>query len=261
MNAYEESMVGPMFIPWAECLLDRLGPTPGQRLLDVATGPGTVARLAAIRVGPDGLVIATDLSDAMLLLARRKPTLGGAGPIEYRLSPAAPLDVPSDAFDVVSCQQGLQFFPDRPAALSEMHRALRAGGRLGLAVWSSIDRSPPFDRMAAGIEDVLGEEPAERYRGGPWGFNDPARLATLVAAAGFSGVTVEELTRPVLFDGGAAQLERSLAASGVWDDVAALTPDGRRALSHAIATRLQPLVDADGAIRSALTSQIVLAVA
>lgn len=145
--------------------------------------------------------------------------------------------------------------------MTEMARALREGGRLGLAVWSSIDRCPPFHLMAAAIQDVLGEEPAARYRGGPWGLSDPVGLAALVEAAAFTDVTVAEVTRPVRFERGAQQLELSLAASSVWDDMVALATNARRALSAAIAARLDPLTDADGAIRSELTSQVVLAAA
>lgn len=82
MKAYDESLAGPVFTPWAEFLLDQLGPSPGDHVLDVATGPGTVARLAAVRVGPTGKVVATDVSDAMLMLAQRKPSLDGAAIIE-----------------------------------------------------------------------------------------------------------------------------------------------------------------------------------
>jgi ubiquinone/menaquinone biosynthesis C-methylase UbiE len=261
MRAYEESLVEPMFSPWAELLLDRLDPSPGEQFLDVATGPGTVARLAAVRVGVAGAVLATDLSDAMLTLAGRKDPLEGAAVIEYRRSPAAPLDAPDAAFDAASCQQGLQFFPDRPAALGELHRALRPGGRLGLAVWSAIESCPPFACLAAAIGDVLGAEPAERYRDGPWGFHQPAKLTALLQEAGFRRVTVEETALPVRFAGGAAQLELSLAASGVNDDIVALPPEGRLALTAAIASRLAPLTDDYGAVCSQLTSQVALAIA
>jgi SAM-dependent methyltransferase len=261
MTAYEESLVEPMFIPWAEYLLDQVDPMPGERLLDVATGPGTVARLAAVRVGAGGGVVGVDLSDAMLLIARGKPQLADAAPIEYRQSPAAPLDVPDSTFDVVTCQQGLQFFPDRAAATRELLRALRPGGRMGLAVWSTIDRNPVFDRLAAAIGDVFGEDAADRYRGGPWGLGDRRTLEALVSGAGFRDLRIEEVVRPARFAGGAPQLERSLAASVAMSDIATATPEVRRALRAAIASRLQPLTDPDGAVSSDLTSHIAAAVA
>ena len=135
MNFYDEIMVPRLFEPWAELLLDQTNPKSGQAVLDVACGPGTVTRLAALRVGPTGRVVGCDLSPAMLELARSKIAAGPSAPIEYLECPADSLRVSDDAFDVVTCQQGLQFFPDRAAALVEMRRALRAGGKLGIAVW------------------------------------------------------------------------------------------------------------------------------
>ena len=127
MEAYEEALVGPVFTPWGEYLLDTLKVTPGERLLDVATGPGTVARLASARLGPAGHVLGTDLSAAMLTIAEAKRTIANGSPIEYRLSPAVPLAAPGASHDVACCQQGLQFFPDRRGALS--------GDASGAATW------------------------------------------------------------------------------------------------------------------------------
>src|SRR5262249_49218459 len=101
---------------------------------DVASGPGTVARVAAKRIGPGGRVVATDISRPMLDVANSKPSSPASAPITYIESPAAPLGVESAAFDFVVCQQGLQLFPDRLAALGEMRRALKPGRQL---------RSPP----------------------------------------------------------------------------------------------------------------------
>src|SRR2546425_3864812 len=113
---YDEIYVPRIFIPWARLLLERADLTPGESVLDVATGPGTVARLAAEQVGPRGQVVGTDISAAMIGIAQAKAVAGEAAAIEYLVAPAAPLPVADGSFDVVSCQQGLQFFPDRPAA-------------------------------------------------------------------------------------------------------------------------------------------------
>jgi ubiquinone/menaquinone biosynthesis C-methylase UbiE len=136
-KAYDEFFVPRLFEPWAKLLLDEIAPREGQALIDVATGPGTVARLAALRLGSQGRVVATDIAPAMLNIARAKRAVTRAAPIEYVESPAAPLNLPSSAFDVVVCQQGLQFFPDRLYALQEMQRVLKAGGHAAIAVFFS----------------------------------------------------------------------------------------------------------------------------
>jgi SAM-dependent methyltransferase len=261
MEAYEEALVGPVFAPWGEYLLEALTVTSGERLVDVATGPGTVARLASARLGPAGQVLATDLSAAMLAIAEAKGTVADGSPIEYRLSPAVPLAAPSASFDVACCQHGLQFFPDRQGALAEMRRALRPGGRMGLAVWSAIENCPPFAALRDAIGEVMGLEAAERYARGPWGLHAPRVLADMATAAGFGEVSVDELALPVRFDGGAAQLDRSLAASGLATEIGALSTDMRVALTAGVAEKLRSLTDRSGAITSHLTSQIVLAVA
>ena len=261
MEAYEEALVGPMFTPWGEYLLDTLAVAPGERLLDVATGPGTVARLASARLGPAGHVVATDLSSAMLAIAEAKGTVDGGSPIEYRLSPAVPLAAAAASFDVACCQHGLQFFPDRQGALTEMRRALRPGGRIGLAVWSGVETCPPFAALRDAIGEAMGIDAAERYAGGPWGLHAPRALADMVSAVGFDEVSVDEIVRPVRFEGGAAQLDRSLAASGLAAEIGTLSSEERTVLAVAVAAKLSGLTDHSGAITSYLTSQIVLAVA
>ena len=109
-KAYDEFFVPMLFGPWAKLLLDEVKLQSGEAVLDVATGPGTVARLAAVRLGSQGRIVATDISVPMLDVARAKSVVAGAAQIEYVESPAAPSAAPSGTFDAVLCQQGLQFF-------------------------------------------------------------------------------------------------------------------------------------------------------
>jgi len=261
MQAYEDALVGAIFMPWGEYLLDALEVTPGERLLDVATGPGTVARIASSRLGPTGYVLGVDLSDAMLAIAEAKESVSNGSTIEYRRSPAAPLDAPTGAFDVVCCQHGFQFFPDRRGALAEMRRAVRSGGRVGLGVWAGIELCPPFAAVRDAIDEVMGFEAAERYANGPWGLHAPAALAAMVTNADFKDVSVEEVRQPVYFEAGASQLDRSLAASALATDIASLPEEKRVALNSAVADNLRSLTDESGAVASYLTSQILLATA
>ena len=127
-KAYDEFFVPRIFGPWADLLIKAADIHEGDSVLDVASGPGTVARLAATHVGASGRVVGADIALPMLEIARAKPSMPGAAPIAYVESPAAPLTVESGSFDKVLCQQGLQFFPDRLAAVKEMRRALRPGG-------------------------------------------------------------------------------------------------------------------------------------
>lgn len=132
-----------IFRPWASRLIDFVGVDPGEVILDVASGTGVVARAAARLTGPTGRVIASDISAGMLGHVASGVDPDGA-PVQTLESPATDLRVPGGSVDVVLCQQGLPFISDRVAAAKEMRRALRSGGRVGIAVWLSNPRLEPF---------------------------------------------------------------------------------------------------------------------
>ncbi len=150
-KARDEYLVPRLFEPWARKLLEEVELKSGEIILDIATGPGTVARLAASKVGSDGHVFAIDLSKQMLDMARAKPASACAARIEYLQSPPAPLPGSSGIFDAVLCQQGLQSFPDRLAALREMRRVLKPDGRAAIAVWAALERNRIFAAYHAAV--------------------------------------------------------------------------------------------------------------
>jgi SAM-dependent methyltransferase len=260
LSVLDEVLV--LFEPWASVLLDAVNVAPGDHVLDVAAGPGTVARLAAIRAGSTGQVVACDISPAMLEIGRRKPVLAGAAPISWVESSAVPLAgslaSADGTFDVVTCQHGLQFFPDRPAALAEMHRMLRPGGRLGVAVWGHQSDSPGFAALGAAIRQILGDEVADRLESGPWGMPQTAGLATLLDAAGFTDVQVSAQRLPVIFPGGFAQFIGVIVFTPVAVDVAALPPERHAALVSAAERLLAPMVT-DGVLSFETVSNIGIA--
>jgi SAM-dependent methyltransferase len=259
MSAYDEILVPRLFIPFADVLLDEVGVSPGLEVLDVACGPGTVTRRVAPRLGPEGRVTACDLSPAMLEVAAGKPALDAAAPITYRQCPADELDVPDGAFDLVLCQQGLQFFPDRLGALAEMRRALKPGGRAGVAVWCAIEECPFWDALADAVGWILGKEAEIGFRSGPWGLPEADELARLFEVAEFDDVAVSRWSLPVVFEGGAAQLAATLPAASVGPQIAALDAEGRAALVAAAEAALEPLVH-DGELHSEAATHIVVAV-
>src|SRR6185503_11434950 len=122
--------------PWAPGLVALAALKPGERVLDVACGTGLVARLAATETGPTGQVTGLDINRNMLALARSLPPPPGAS-VTWVEGDAGAMGFPDASFDVILCQQGLQFFPDKAAALGEMHRVLVPRGRVVLSVWKS----------------------------------------------------------------------------------------------------------------------------
>lgn len=152
-DEYERHLAPAVFEPWAEVLLDVVGIAAGARVLDIASGTGVVARAAARRAGGEGRVVASDVSGPMLARAASVGVSDGASPIEYLEASADALPFGDGSFDVVLCQQGLQFFPARAAAVGEMRRVLRPGGVAGVAVWAGGRPLEPFgvygDELAA----------------------------------------------------------------------------------------------------------------
>jgi ubiquinone/menaquinone biosynthesis C-methylase UbiE len=146
--------------PWAPLLVDAARLEAGERVLDVACGTGVVTRIAAKRVGATGRVVGVDLNPGMIAVARSIPAPIGAS-IEWFERTALDLRLEAASFDVVLCQQGLQFFPDRAIALQEMRRVLDHGGRLALNVWSGTGLY--HSAVVEALARFVGNETAIRF--------------------------------------------------------------------------------------------------
>ena len=133
-EAYEALHVPALFGQWPEAMLDAAAVAVGQRVLDVACGTGVLARAAASRVTPGGSVVGVDLDAGMLAVAARL-----APKVAWRRANASTLPFPERCFDAVLSQFGLMFFVERPAAIAEMLRVLKPGGRIAVAVWGALE--------------------------------------------------------------------------------------------------------------------------
>lgn len=188
---YDAIFIPAMIAAWSPQLAELVGLRPGERVLDVACGTGDWTRCAAARVGPQGQVVGLDISPEMLAMARRKDGAGSAAAaIEWREGTADALPFPDAAFDVVCCQLGLMFFPDRIAALREMRRVLVPGGRLALMVWGRMAQCPGQSAVAAAWARHLGSEAAAGFHR-QHVLGDPAEVHGLIAAAGYQEIEVQ----------------------------------------------------------------------
>ncbi|HEX4035938.1 MAG TPA: methyltransferase domain-containing protein [Solirubrobacteraceae bacterium] len=197
---YDRLLAPYIFTPWARDLVERADLRRGSTVLDVACGPGTVAVVAAAAVGPAGRVVGCDFSATMLARAASRPPQDGSAPIEFRECPAGELDAPDGAFDAVLCQQGLQFFPDRAAALSEMRRVLVDGGVALLSTWASERELGLFGAISEAARDGGLPEP---FPGAfdPSGFAvSSGEAADVLEAAGLREVTVELVERECVWE-------------------------------------------------------------
>lgn len=175
----------------AKDLLDTVALAPGMQVLDVACGTGIVARLAAPQVGPTGRVVGLDTNEAMLAVARAQPPAVGAQ-VEWRQGDATKLAFPDGQFDRVLCQHGLQYVPDRTAALREMKRVLAASGRLALSVFS---QSIGYEHTAARF---VGEKAAAIMRE-PFALADLDELSRLLKMVELCAAEMHTKTVPARF--------------------------------------------------------------
>ena len=242
---YERYLVPSIFGPWAKDLVEIAGLKPGERVLDIACGTRIVARTAALTLGSGGGIIGLDVSAPMLAAARSAAAAEGLS-IEWQEGSAVKLRLIDATCDVVLCQQGLQFFPDRPAALREMHRVLRSGGRLVLSVWTSIDRSPGFAILAEALTHRISPEAGALMTSGPFSLSRAEELLTLVANANFRDVDIGTATKMLHYPSPQEFVLRYVAGSALGGFFASADESARSALLDNISLALSNYVDDEG---------------
>lgn len=187
---YERYFVPAIGAPLATDLVRLAALRPGERVLDVACGTGVVARFASRQVGDGGTVAGLDVNPGMLAVARSATPPGMR--ITWHEASAESMPLPTGSFDAVLCQMGLQFVPDKHAALREMWRVLAPGGRLLLNVPGPAPR--PFAIMAEALARHVGAEAAGFVKH-VFSLYDTSELRHLVSGAGFRDVSVQSDTR------------------------------------------------------------------
>ena len=156
---------------------------PGERVLDVACGTGLVSFDASRAVGPEGGVLGTDISGQMIESARRHAAANGLANTRFERMDAENLGSPDACFDVALCALGLMYMPEPEQALREMHRVLRPGGRIGLAVWGERARCGWASLFAIVDAEVSSDVCPMFFRLGR-----PGALARACTEAGFEGI-------------------------------------------------------------------------
>lgn len=188
-EAYQRMGEAGFMGPLARRLAESARLQAGERVLDVACGTGLVTREAAQRVGASGSVSGADLNTGMLAVAERL-----SPEIQWHECDASELPADDGAFDVVLCQQGLQFFPEPGQALEEMHRVLSDSGRLVAAVWPPVEENVFLRERVQAIAPFVTEEPTAQPTSP---LHEVGGLASAIRSAGFAEAQVIKQTAVV----------------------------------------------------------------
>jgi SAM-dependent methyltransferase len=178
----------------------------------------------------------------MLTVARSASA--GTENIEWREGNAMAMPLAEKTFDLVLCQQGLQFFPDRLASSKEMHRVLVPSGRLALSVWSSINNCPGFLSLAEALGNHIGSEAAAFMRS-PFSLASESELRSLVERAGFHDVKIHPATKRLIFPSPDEFVKRYVAASPLAGMVAGAESRSQLALLENMSKALRSYVSSD----------------
>ncbi len=250
---YERFFVAAIGAPLASDLVSLATLRRGERVLDVACGTGVVARLAAEEVGGTGSVAGLDVNPGMLAVARSATP--SDLPIEWHEASAEAMPLPDASFDVVLCQMGLQFMPDKPAALREMRRVLVRGGRLILNLPGPTPRL--FTIMAEALDRHIGAE-AAGFVNLVFSLHDTAEIESLVRNSGFHDVSVQSEIRPLGLPAPEEFLWQYVHSTPIAGAVAQVDDDRRGSLEREVVARWQEFVE-DRAL--ALQLRVVVATA
>jgi len=193
IQANYDRYLGPLlFHGYADDMATRLGVQPGMRVLETACGTGIVTERLMARLAGQGSLVATDLNEPMLAYAAAK--LHGAAGVEWQPADATKLPFDDRSFDVVVCQFGLMFFPDKAAGMREALRVLKPGGRFLVSVWDRLDDNPVPRITHETVATFFPSEPPQFYTI-PFSLHDPAMVSRLLDGTGFVSVQWERRDR------------------------------------------------------------------
>ena len=181
---YEQYMVPLIFEPFAIDLAARVALRRPGFVLELAAGTGVVTRRLSDALPSATSIVATDLNQAMIDHAA---SVGTSRAVDWRQADALRLPFPDESFDVVVCQFGVMFFPDKVRAFSEARRVLRPGGAFIFNVWDGLEHNEFGETITLALAKMFPDDPPGFLARTPYGYSDPEKIHRQLTEAGFAG--------------------------------------------------------------------------
>ena len=230
-----------------EQMLAASRPQPGERVLELACGPGGVGIAAARLVAPGGEVVLSDVVAEMTAIAAARAAAAGADNVQARVLDIESIDEPDASYDVVLCREGLMFAPDPARAASEIRRVLRPGGRVAVAVWGPRERNPWLGLVFDAVSAQTGTPVPPPGVPGPFSLGDSATVVALLSDAGLAGVQISELPTPLRAGSFEEWWARTSALAGPLAKILAALPEGAaQALRERVRDAVRPYTTPSG---------------
>jgi SAM-dependent methyltransferase len=247
-------------MPVSIWMVEHLGLQPGERVLELAAGPGDTGFLAAELIRPGGVLISSDGAEAMLATARERAERFGIDNVEFKRLELEWIDLETASIDAVLCRWGVMLSVDPAAVLHEVRRVLRPGGRFTLAVWDQAERNPWATIPGRTMIELGHSEPPDPNAPGMFTLAAPGRLQEMLEAAGFVEVLVDSVDQTRRYDGLDAYLAETLDLSMLFAEAYnGLEADEQREVREKIAALAEPYSGSDGSLTLPGSSLVALA--
>jgi SAM-dependent methyltransferase len=236
-------------MPVSLAMVESLDLQPGQRVLELAAGPGDTGFMAAELVQPGGTLISSDGAEPMVEVARRRAAETGITNVEFRRLELEWIDLETASVDAALVRWGIMLAVDPEAAAREIRRVLRAGGHAALAVWDSRERNPWATIPGGALIELGHAQPPDPDVPGPFALSAPGALAEVLEGAGFTEVEVTEVELSRRFDGVAEMVQESSDVSPSFSTTfRGLTAEQQAEVAAHMAVGAKPFTDSDGHI-------------
>lgn len=255
-DIYDRFMVPLLFQPYAEDMAARVAALDPTEVLEIAAGSGVVTRALAPRLAAGARYVASDLNPPMLEQAKsRQPP---DPPIDWAVADALDLPFADGRFDVVICQFGAMFFPDKIRGFAQVRRVLKPGAPFIFNVWDSLAHNLVAATVWQAVQALYPVNPPDFFVRVPHGYFDAARIRADLAAAGFADITVETVTRESQAPSARDAATALCMGTPLRMEIVARAPDGLAEVTRKVEAALRQRFG-DGPVTGPMQALVVVA--